>query len=239
MGLCQQDLDLLTQYDTPTICNVIELFNIRPRNAGYMDRRIQAWYPTMAPIVGYAATATYRAGLALRDGDVYSLLDHQVAAFEALDGQALVVFQDLDDPSAAASFGEVMCSTYKAYGAVGLVTSGTGRDIEQVRTLDFPVFADGAICSHGYGHTVDVGVPVRVGGLPVFNGDLLHADGNGVTNLPHQIASQTAHACAEYIAAEEIVLDYLKSGQLTPAGLAEARAESKSRITALGERLRE
>ena len=203
-----------------------------------MDRRIQAWYPTMAPIVGYAATATYRAGVPPRGGDVYASLDQQVAAFEDLEGQAIVVFQDIDDPSAAASFGEVMCSTYKAYGAVGLITSGTGRDIEQVRELAFPVYADGAICSHGYGHTVEIGGAVRVGGLPVFNGDLLHADGNGVTNLPSAIASETAHACAAYIAAEEIVLEYLKSAVLTPKGLAEVRAESKNQITTLGERLR-
>ena len=53
-------LKLLTQYDTPTICNAIELFEVRPREAGYMDGRIRACFPEMPPIVGYAATATMR-----------------------------------------------------------------------------------------------------------------------------------------------------------------------------------
>ncbi|MBT3602592.1 MAG: RraA family protein, partial [Candidatus Latescibacteria bacterium] len=59
-GLSQHHLDLLRQYDTPTICNVIEVFDVRPRNVGYMDTRIKACYPELPPLVGYAATATYR-----------------------------------------------------------------------------------------------------------------------------------------------------------------------------------
>jgi hypothetical protein len=51
-----------------------------------------------------------------------------------------MVFQDLDDPPVGATFGEVMCSVYQAYGSVGLVTSGGGRDLLQVEALDvFPV----------------------------------------------------------------------------------------------------
>src|SRR5690242_7696123 len=54
------DLSALTQYDTPTICNTIELFGVRPRNQGYMDGRIRACFPEMPPIAGYAATASMR-----------------------------------------------------------------------------------------------------------------------------------------------------------------------------------
>src|SRR2546430_13105661 len=43
---------------TPTICNVVELFDLRPRTAGYTDQRIQACYPKLPPMVGYASTAT-------------------------------------------------------------------------------------------------------------------------------------------------------------------------------------
>src|SRR5882672_3707292 len=100
------DLKLLAQYDTPTISNVIELFEVRPRSAGYMDGRIRACFPEMPPIVGYAATATLRTASPRADGAVYSTLDEQVARFSELDGPAIVVFQDLDDPPVAATFGE-------------------------------------------------------------------------------------------------------------------------------------
>ena len=48
------DLVALAKFDTPTICNTIELFEVRPRTAGYMDGRVRACFPEMAPAVGYA-----------------------------------------------------------------------------------------------------------------------------------------------------------------------------------------
>src|SRR5215469_11011327 len=101
------DLKLLASYDTPTICNVIEVFNIRPRHAGFMDARIRACFPEMPPIAGYAATATMRCDAPRRSGDVYSSLDEQVARFAELLGTPVVVYQDLDDPCIAATFGEI------------------------------------------------------------------------------------------------------------------------------------
>ena len=236
-GPSSEDLELLRKYDTPTICNAIELFEVRPRDAGYTDSRIQACYPEMPPMVGYASTVTMRAS-APAQGDVYSTMDRQVAAFSEVPGPPVVVFQDLDSPSVAATFGEVMCSVYQTFGAVGLVTSGTGRDLDQVRDLGFPAFTNGAIASHGYNHMVDLGRTVHVGGIAIFPGDLLHGDCNGVAVIPGDIASEVAHICEEFVAAEQVILDYLKTDSPTPAGLAEARAESSARIAALGRRVR-
>src|SRR5438132_7713822 len=177
----EADLRLLRQFDTPTICNVVELFDIRPRTAGYMDKRIAACYPKLPPMVGYASTATFRASAPPASGNVYSGLAEQVASFADLPGPAVVVFQDLDSPIAAATFGEVMCTTYKAFGAVGLITSGAGRDLDQVEALHFPCFTSGTICAHGYCHIPSINVPIHVGGVMINPGDLLHGDRNGVT----------------------------------------------------------
>src|SRR5205085_3844430 len=127
---------------------------------------------------------------------VYAGLDQQVTAFAELPGPPVVVFQDLDSPVMAATFGEVMCTTYKAFGAVGLITSGAARDLEQVEAMNFPCFADGAICAHGDCHILQIGVPVHVGGIVVNTGDILHGDRNGVTTIANEIASEVAHACA-------------------------------------------
>src|SRR5947209_18787456 len=87
----------LARHDTPTICNVIELFDFRPRNTGYMDARVRACFADMAPVVGYASTATFRAAFARTETAVYGSLDDQVRRFAELPGPALVVFQDVDD----------------------------------------------------------------------------------------------------------------------------------------------
>jgi regulator of RNase E activity RraA len=232
------DLELLRMYDTPTICNVVELFDRYPRTAGYMDGRIVACYPKLPPMVGYASTATFRSAAPPRSGNVYAGLDQQVASFAELPGPAVVIFQDLDNPPAAATFGEVMCTTYKAFGAVGLITSGAGRDLDQVEAISFPCFTSGTICAHGYCHLPTINVPVHVGGVTVHPGDLLHGDRNGVTTIPVDIASVVAHACAEFVAAESVVLNYLKTGKVTVKGFAEARNECKSQIDALARRLK-
>src|ERR1700687_3919123 len=214
--LSAADLNLLRQFDTPTISNVIELFEIQPRTAGYMDGRIRACFPEMPPIVGYAATATMHCAFPRTQGAVYISLDEQVSRFADFPGPAIVVFQDLDDPPVAATFGEIMCSTYQAFGAAGLVTSGAARDLDQVRRIGFPAFSNGVICSHGYSHIVDLHRAVRVGGLTVHAGDLLHADTNGVATIPPEIAGEVAGAAAEFVQAEAIVLDYLKAGNVDP-----------------------
>jgi regulator of RNase E activity RraA len=232
------DLKLLGKYDTPTVCNVIELFGCRSHVTGYMDQRIKACFPKLPPMVGYACTATYRSAAPPRAGNAYSSLGDQVASFAELPGPAVVVFQDLDDPVAAATFGEVMCTTYKAFGAAGLITSGAARDLDQVEALNFPCFSNGVICSHGCCHIVQINVPVHVGGTTVHTGDLIHGDRNGVTTIPIEIASAVAQACPEFMAAESVILDYCKSGNVDAKGFAAAQKECRDRIDKLGRKLK-
>jgi regulator of RNase E activity RraA len=232
------DLELLRKFDTPTVCNVIELFDLRPRTAGYMDGRIRACFPEMPPMVGYATTAAFRSAAPPRSGDVYAGIDGQIAALADIPAPQVVVFQDLDSPPVSATFGEVMCATYKSFGCVGIITSGAGRDLDQVRALGFSAFTDGTFCSHGYCHTLAINVPVHVGGVTIYPGDLLHGDCNGVSTIPNEFASAIAHACAEFVAAEAVVLDYVKAGKPTPDGYKKARAELQRRIAELGKKVR-
>ena len=234
MTISQSTLAKLAKFDTPTICNIIELFDVRPRNQGYMGGTIRCNFPELPPIVGFAATASFRSDAPPAAGDAYGSLDQQVAQFAELPGPAVVVFQDLDDPPVAATFGEVMCSIYQAFGSTGLITSGAGRDLEQVRALEYPVFTGSTICSHAYCHLLHIGLPVHVGGLVVHQGDLLHGDANGVTNIPLDIASAVADIGDEFVASERIVLDYVHgSGEKTPAGLAAVRKEFAAVVSKL------
>jgi regulator of RNase E activity RraA len=230
-------LEKLRKFDTPTICNVIELFDVRPRNTGFMDSRIVACFPEMPPIVGFAATATFRSSAPPRQGDVYSGLDKQVERFTELSGPAIVVFQDLDQPTVAATFGEIMCTTYKSFGAAGLVTSGAGRDLDQVRKLAFPAFTSGTICAHGYSHIPQIHIPVHVGGIAVYPDDLVHGDCNGVTTVPRDIAEEVADVGDEYVAAEMVVIEAMRKTSSDLKLLREAAAESKNQMAVLRARV--
>ena len=238
MPLSSSDLHLLARYDTPTISNVIELFEVRPRSAGFMDGRIRACFPEMPPIVGYAATATMRTAYARTEGAVYGSLDEQVLRFGELPGPAIVVFQDVDDPPVGATFGEVMCASYRCFGALGIITNGPARDLDQVRKLGFAAWSNGLVSSHSYSHITSIHHPVRVGGMEVRAGDLLHADANGVCSIPESIASDVAHAAAEFVAAEAVCIEFACRGERDVKGYSAARQEMLRRIAELGKRVR-
>jgi 4-hydroxy-4-methyl-2-oxoglutarate aldolase len=223
----------LRTFDTPTICNIIEVFEVRPRNTGYMDARIVAAFPEMPPMVGFAATATFRSSAPPRTGDVYGSLDKQVERFGELSGPAVVVFQDVDSPCVAATFGEIMCTTYQAFGAAGLVTSGAGRDLDQVRKIGFPVFTNGTICSHSYSSIPQIHIPVHVGGIAIYPDDLLHGDCNGVTTIPKEIASEVSDIGDAYVAAEILIIDAMHESPGNLKLLRERQAESKAAMEKL------
>ena len=141
--LSPEVLDKLCEYDTPTVCNVIELFAVRPQTEGYMDARIRACFPDMGPVCGYASTATFRSALARRGRAPTARCRLRWLGSSRSRVPPIVVIQDLDAPTKAATFGEVMASTYKAFGAQALITSGAGRDLDQVHAVGLPCFADG------------------------------------------------------------------------------------------------
>lgn len=228
----------LAQFDTATICNVIELFHVRPRNVGYMDRRIEAAFPQMPPMVGYALTAEFRSAAELPGETAYASLQDQLEAAAELPGPAILTFQDLDDPPVGATFGEVMCSIYRSGGAAGLITSGAGRDLPQVEALDFPVFIGSRICSHSYCRILGLNRPVRVGGLLVTPGDLLHGDVNGVTNIPTEIAADIPDVAREFVAAEQKLIDAAKASSLSPGEVAERQQELVETIKQLEQRVK-
>jgi regulator of RNase E activity RraA len=232
--------DLLRQYDTPTVLNVIELFDVRPRSEGYLGPEIKALFPEMPPIVGYATTATFQSAEPPRSGAAYSGFVEQVALFEKeIPWPRIVVFQDTDPQPAGATFGEVMCSTYKAFGCVGLITSGAARDLDQVRRLGFPCWASGVIASHAYCRVVDVHVPVVVGGQRIEPGDVLHADLNGVAVIPGGIVAAVALGAKLFTEAEEEVLGYLRKPSPTADGLRDAQRRTREAAARIPERVRE
>jgi 4-hydroxy-4-methyl-2-oxoglutarate aldolase len=233
-------LTALAAYDTPTICNVIELFEVRPRHTGYVkDARIRANSPALPPVVGHAATALARSTYPPQGKDKgYPWLGEQVRRFAELDGPPIVVIQDLDNPPVAAMFGEIMCTTYRAFGGRALLTNGAGRDVAQVAALgDFQLFTCGEIASHGYFHLTDLYVPVEIGGQVIYPNDLLHADRDGITQIPADIAAEIPDAAAEFMESERVFLEVLRQPNVTMEQFKAARAESKALQKRLGQRI--
>lgn len=212
-------LDALRRYDSPTMANAIETFDIRPRDTGFASYEVRCMFPDLPVMVGYAATATMRArGEA--QGDPEPLWRH----VREVPGPRVVVVQDLDDPPAhGAMWGEVMATTFTALGCLGVVTDGCVRDLDEAHEIGFRFFARAAGVSHAYQRTESIGEPVTVGGLTVAPGDLLHADKHGVLLIPHEIAAELPAAADKVIASEQRFLSWVKSADFDPDRMAEER----------------
>ena len=76
----------------------------------------------------------------------------------------------------------------------GIEHAYTVRDLDEVERLGFHFFAAGVQVSHGYAHLEEFNVPVKVFGMEVAPGDLLHADQHGAVVIPHEIAREVAGA---------------------------------------------
>ena len=59
--LTLDQLEALKKYNTPTIANAIEIFNLRGRHLGFLPHRIRCLFPDLGPIVGYAVTSVTQA----------------------------------------------------------------------------------------------------------------------------------------------------------------------------------
>jgi regulator of RNase E activity RraA len=201
-----ETIDRLAAFDSPTICNVIELFDVRSRTDGILSPQIRALSPNLPPMVGRAVTLTFRSGKSPGADEKPIQLFACQQRFETVPSPRVLVIQDLDDPAFGAVNGEIVCRLASAYGCVGLVTNGYARDVQAVSAMAFPCFAKGLAVSHGYGRFLAINEPVNVGGLPIRPGDILHGDANGVTTIPVDIAEAVARHTPAYIEAERLLL---------------------------------
>ncbi len=231
-------IETLAKYDSPSICNVVELFRVRPNNAGYMNASIRAIYPKTPTVVGYATTATFRSNYPAVELDAYRRIPDHLEMMQQVPAPRIVVVQDLDEPPAAAVLGEVMTTLYSSFGCVGFITNGAVRDLEQVENLHFPLWASSVIVAHGYPHFEELHTPVHVGSLTVHPGDLLHADANGVVSIPLDIAAEVAEACEEFVSAEREIMDFVAGGNVSPDDFRAAWERTAVRLNTLAESVR-
>jgi 4-hydroxy-4-methyl-2-oxoglutarate aldolase len=219
--LTPEEIEALRRFSTPSIANAIERFDVRPRHQGFTGPEIRCMFPDLPPIVGYASTATIAAEQPAAPGRVPKVGDYWDTIL-SLPAPRIAVIQDLDQPRATGSFwGEVNGNVHRALGCVGAITDGGVRDLEEVRALGFQFLASAAIVSHAYVHLVDFGIPVKVGGLWVQPGDLIHADRHGAIVIPHEIAREVPAAAAEVEHGERAVIEHCQSKEFSVERLQE------------------
>ena len=224
------DVAALRRFDTPTVCNGLELLVPESRLSGYTDRTFELACPgpirvdeDLRAVCGRARTARIRSRDASpHPADARSAIKADWYEHVAAGGLgSIVVVEDLDDEPLGAFWGEVHTALHRALGAAGAVTNGTVRDLDD---LDPDFFlAGGRIApSHAHVHWVDFGRGATVFGMAVADGDVVHADRHGAVVVPEHAVAGLPGAIAEVQAREARVLEIARAGG--PVDLAALRA---------------
>jgi 4-hydroxy-4-methyl-2-oxoglutarate aldolase len=199
-ALSREQFEELRAIDSPTIANAIEYFEIRPRVSGYVGSNVRCLTPDAGFMLGYAVTCRGDSTTEDKDRREHTSLYRAIHELQPL--PAVVVIGDDGDPSRlhlSCHAGEMMATTMKRVGAVGLVTNGGLRDIREINALGgFHYYGRGLVVAHGRPCIYDVGAVVNIDGMEVHPGDLLHGDENGVVVIPAEIADKVAAKAREH-----------------------------------------
>jgi len=219
------DLEILTRWDTPTICNALELVSPERRAIGFTVEPVVAADRKLRPIVGLARTGTIRAkepprGPVLPREEWY---DYVAAG----DLPTIAVIQDVDDrPGYGAFWGEVNSTVHQALGVLGCITNGSFRDVDMLAP-GFQILGGRIGPSHAYVHIEQANCDVNVLGMLASSGDVIHADFHGAVVVPADAVKKLPDAIELVARREKVILDAARAPGFSNASMRAALRVSR------------
>jgi hypothetical protein len=214
------DLKILERWDTPTICNGLELVAPERRAIGFTVEPMVAADRKLPPIVGLARTGLIRAKEPPR-GPIPPREDwYDYVA--AQDLPTIAAIQDIDDrPGYGAFWGEVQSTVHLALGVKGCVTNGSFRDVDMLAP-GFQIIGGRIGPSHAHVHMVQMRCEVNVFGMLVQHDDVVHADYHGAVVIPADAVRKLPDAIDLISRREKVILDMARAEGFTSAKMRDA-----------------
>lgn len=222
-------LEALKTIDTPTITNVVATYPGHELCLGiynpwsenwYTNNTLSCWYPELGPMAGYAVTCTYSVPDPLYKQ--WTLMD-VLEAMDRLAKPSVFCFEQKFPAELADKVGLSggnMTSAMRACGAIGAISNGPSRDIHEIRPMDFQYLTRGICAGHGPQAIQAVQVPVRIAGMDIAPGEIVHMDENGAVKFPADRLEEVVTNAKALLAEEDA-----RVGKLLEArGLDEVRA---------------
>ncbi len=206
-------LKALTAWDTPTICNALEVVAPARRAYGFTRRPVVAAFPEMKPIVAFARTALIRSREPHpRDRDAANTI--RLGYYEHIAEKpmpSIAVIQDIDAPDTGfgAFWGEVQTHVHAGLGCAGVITDGSVRDLDAMAP-NFMVLAGSIMPSHAHVHLVEFGGTVSVFGMMVSANDVIHCDRHGAVVVPYDVVDKIPAAVDLLTRRERVVIEASK-----------------------------
>jgi regulator of RNase E activity RraA len=202
----------LKAVSTPTLMTA--LYKRGLRNQWIQD--VHRINPEAGPMVGPAFTLRYMpAREDLNPITAFRDRGHpQRKAVEECPPDAVFVIDSRKDPRAA-SAGSILISRLMVRGAAGIVTDGGFRDTFEIAKLKIPAYHNrpSAPTNLTLHQAIDINVPIGCGDAPVFPGDIIMGDAEGVVVIPAHIADELADEAVEMTVFEDFVTEEVLKGR--------------------------
>lgn len=212
MALKKETRDKLLTVSTPTVATALY-------KRGFRIQAIQDVHP-LSPdqptLVGEAFTLRYMpAREDLNKLEVFRNHGHpQRKAVEDCPPGSVLVMDSRKD-ARAASAGAILVTRLMKRGCAGVITDGGFRDSAEIAALNFPAYhhRPSAPTNLTLHHAIDINVPIGCGDAPVFPGDVILGDKDGVIVIPAHLADEIAAEAVEMTAYEDFVTERVRAGQ--------------------------
>jgi regulator of RNase E activity RraA len=202
----------LKTVSTATLCTA--LYKRGLRNQFIQD--VRPLNPNLGNMVGEAFTLRYiPAREDLNPISVFQDRAHpQRKAVEECPPGAVMVIDSRKD-ARAASAGGILVSRLMKRGVAGVVTDGGFRDSPEIALLDMPAYHNRPSAPTNLTHhqALDINVPIGCGDVPVWPGDVVVGDGEGVVVIPAHLADEIASEAVEMTAFEDFVQEEVLKGR--------------------------
>jgi regulator of RNase E activity RraA len=208
--ITQATLDTLKTIATSTLTTLLY-------KRGFRNVFIQGARPlkTGQRLAGPAFTLRYIPAREDLDGlDAFLDPRHpQRVAVEEIPAGAVLVMDCRGDVSVAAA-GSILATRMQVRGVAGIVTDGGLRDARGIAALEIPAWCSGPsaptnLIRH---HALDINAPVGCGGVPVYPGDIMVGDDDGVVCIPAHLAEEIAQEAVGMERYEDFVLEQVRNG---------------------------
>ncbi|MDB5547324.1 MAG: hypothetical protein JWP21_771, partial [Tardiphaga sp.] len=202
----------LKSVSTATVATA--LFKRGLRNQTIQD--VHPLGPNQPTLVGEAFTLRYMpAREDLNTIEVFRDRAHpQRKAVEECPPEAVLVM-DSRKNARAASAGAILVTRLMTRGCAGVVTDGGFRDSAEIAALGFPAYhhRPSAPTNLTLHQAIEINGPIGCGDAPVFPGDVILGDGDGVIVIPAHLADEIANEAFEMTAFEDFVTARVRGGQ--------------------------
>ena len=204
--------DKLKTIATPTLATALYKRGLRQQ----WIQDVHCINPAAVPMVGEAFTLRYMpAREDLNPIEIFRDRNHpQRVAVEQCPPGAVMVIDSRKDPRAA-SAGSILISRLMVRGCAGIVTDGGFRDTPELEKLAFPCYHNrpSAPTNLTLHQAIEINGPIGCGDAPVFPGDVIVGDAEGVIVVPAYLADELADEGAEMTAFEDFVTEEVLKGR--------------------------